>query len=166
MTVGEEYWEWFLRAEPTYATYLGDHRWGDRLPDVSPAGIARQRAELEALRARVSDREDVLERLIAHQIDERSHGFEQWSLDQLNGPQGWLLEGVNTQPLRNEGEFETCAARLRAFGPYVDDWLDNLRRGVEEGGVAPAIREFHDVVLRGGAVPLAVLDRNVRTWLE
>jgi hypothetical protein len=28
------------------------------------------------------------------------------------------------------------------------------------------IREFHEVVLRDGAVPLAVLETSVRAWLE
>jgi hypothetical protein len=30
-------WEDRLQADPLLATYYGDHRWDDRLPDVSPA---------------------------------------------------------------------------------------------------------------------------------
>jgi uncharacterized protein (DUF885 family) len=28
------------------------------------------------------------------------------------------------------------------------------------------IREFHDVVLRDGAVPLAILEQNVKAWVD
>ena len=34
----DEYWEWVLREDPAYATYLGDHRYDDRLADESAAG--------------------------------------------------------------------------------------------------------------------------------
>src|SRR5882672_1439830 len=39
----EEYWENVLREAPTYATFLGDHRYDDRLEDLSADGTRRRR---------------------------------------------------------------------------------------------------------------------------
>src|SRR5437762_13918645 len=35
-------WEYTLRENPTFASHLGDKRYNDRWPDVSPAAIQRQ----------------------------------------------------------------------------------------------------------------------------
>ncbi|TMI37510.1 DUF885 domain-containing protein, partial [Candidatus Bathyarchaeota archaeon] len=38
----EDYWEFILHESPTYATYLGDHRYDDRLDDVSAEAYHRR----------------------------------------------------------------------------------------------------------------------------
>ena len=43
-TICDDSWEAVLRENPTYATYLGDFRYNDRLADISAAGRARRRA--------------------------------------------------------------------------------------------------------------------------
>src|SRR5258706_6820047 len=35
----DEYWQGYLKADPTAATGLGDKRYDDRLGDINPAGI-------------------------------------------------------------------------------------------------------------------------------
>src|SRR5205085_6314012 len=40
------YWQKTLERSPVTATSLGDHRWDDRLPDNSRAGIAAGRRDL------------------------------------------------------------------------------------------------------------------------
>src|SRR6266850_7654052 len=49
----EEYWQGYLRANPTSATAIGDRRYDALLDDNSPAGIARETRHLEAILARV-----------------------------------------------------------------------------------------------------------------
>ena len=39
-------------------------------------------------------------------------------------------------------------------------------RAAEELGKNFDLREFHDVVLREGALPLDILDRNVEGWIQ
>jgi uncharacterized protein (DUF885 family) len=48
-----DYWEAFLAANPTTATILGDHRYDDRIEDLSAAGDSRLRATWWALAQRV-----------------------------------------------------------------------------------------------------------------
>jgi hypothetical protein len=46
-------WDRSLRENPLEAVYFGDHRYDDRLPDLSPEGIAARRAsDVDALRRR------------------------------------------------------------------------------------------------------------------
>lgn len=147
--IGNDYWELVMRTDPVRATYLGDYRYNDRLADISPDGLSQQRSDLAALADRLRalpplERDDavsadILLQLIDNQIAERSHGFEQWNLDQLYGPQVWLQELLNFQPLRAEQDYHDLAARYRAFGPYVNAYIENLRRGVREGRVAPCV---------------------------
>ena len=49
----EEYWEWVMREYPTYATFLGDHRYDDRLGDESPEAVARRKAFFPAFLRRL-----------------------------------------------------------------------------------------------------------------
>ena len=55
----EAEWERGLREDPLLATYLGDRRYEDRWPDLSPAALARShaadRAVLDTLAAIPSD---------------------------------------------------------------------------------------------------------------
>ena len=47
--LAHEYWEGVLRRNPVLATFLGDYRYNDRLPDVGPAGRAQEEAALTEL---------------------------------------------------------------------------------------------------------------------
>src|SRR5438105_15245456 len=51
--VADRYWETYLSSRPTEATLHGDHRYDDRIGDVSVDAEARQRATWLELRAAV-----------------------------------------------------------------------------------------------------------------
>jgi uncharacterized protein (DUF885 family) len=40
----DDYWQWTLRENPEIATFVGDHRYDDRLSDQSAAAAERRRA--------------------------------------------------------------------------------------------------------------------------
>ncbi len=42
----DAHWQWAMRTYPEWATFVGDHRYGDRLHDASPAVIAAEYARL------------------------------------------------------------------------------------------------------------------------
>jgi uncharacterized protein (DUF885 family) len=144
----DESWEAGLRENPTYATYLGDFRYNDRLADISDAGRARRRALNEGFLARLkaldvaslreSDRvsADILRLQLEQALEDDVHKFWQWDVDQMGGPQADFPQLLNYHPLSDEKGLE---ARFRAFGLYMDQYLDNLRAGVREGRVAMRI---------------------------
>jgi uncharacterized protein (DUF885 family) len=52
--VAEDYWETFLEASPTMATILGDHRYDDRIEDLSAAGERQLRRRWQGLAKRLA----------------------------------------------------------------------------------------------------------------
>jgi uncharacterized protein (DUF885 family) len=143
--LGEDYWERALWHAPTFATYLGDFRYNDRLADLSETGRATRRKEAEGFlarlakidRAALSESErvtaDILGLQLEQSLEEERHKFWQWEVDQMGGPQADFPQLMNVHPLTDEAGL---VARFRAFPAYIDQYLDNLRAGVREGRVA------------------------------
>ncbi|HET7722969.1 MAG TPA: hypothetical protein VFK43_23575, partial [Acidimicrobiales bacterium] len=52
-SLAEEFWETLLEASPSTATLLGDHRYDDRLEDLSADAEQALRGKWVALRERV-----------------------------------------------------------------------------------------------------------------
>jgi prolyl oligopeptidase len=141
----DESWETTLRENPTYATYLGDFRYNDRLADISAAGRARRRAEHERFLSRLraldagalseNDRvtADILRLQLEQALEEDRHKFWQWDVDQMGGPQADFPQLLNYHPLSDLGGLE---ARFRAFPAWMDQYLDNLREGLRENRIA------------------------------
>jgi prolyl oligopeptidase len=146
--LGDAYWEWTLREFPTYATYLGDFRYNDRLTDLSGAARERRRKDVRGFldelgrvdAAALSEAErvtaDVLRLKLEEGLEEDLHKFWQWNVDQMDGPQADFPQLMNFHPLTDEAGL---VARFRAFPTYIDQYLDNLREGVREGRTAMRI---------------------------
>ena len=144
-TICDESWEAVLRENPTYATYLGDFRYNDRLADISETGRARRRAlhqgfldRLKALDLAALDENDrvtadILRLQLEQGLEEDRHKFWQWDVDQMGGPQADFPQLVNFHPLT---DLKGLEARYRAFSTWMDQYLGNLRDGVREGRVA------------------------------
>ena len=50
-----DYWDAFLERNPTQGTVLGDHRYDDRLNDITPAGRAAAERRLDELAERLAN---------------------------------------------------------------------------------------------------------------
>ncbi|MBI5623834.1 MAG: DUF885 domain-containing protein [Elusimicrobia bacterium] len=149
--IGEEYWEWVLRNQPQYATFLGDHRYNAQLPRIGAEDIELQRSELAAFLKRLKGIDprtlsgsdgvsrDILIFTIGAAIREIDFGFHLWSVDQMAGPQVWLAELMNYHPLRDEKDVRDLLARFRAFPEYIDRYIANLKEGISVGRVAPKV---------------------------
>ncbi len=65
--------------------------------------------------------------------------LDEMSVDQMDGPQVWLMELLNWQPLDGAEAVENLAARYRAFPTFMEQYLGNLRDGVRDGRTSPRI---------------------------
>jgi uncharacterized protein (DUF885 family) len=151
--LSDEYWQGYLKANPTFATSIGDHRYDDRLSDITPAGIAREKRRLESVlaRARAIDEKSLtasarltrsaLVREIENQLDQIDCGFEDWVVDPLGGPQVDFMNLVDYTRIATPKDGKNFVARCRAMGPYLDDHIANLRSGLKKGRTAS-----HDAV--------------------
>jgi uncharacterized protein (DUF885 family) len=144
------YYEWDLRERPTYATAVGDHRYDDRLPDVSEGAIARRKADIDgfARQLREIDRDalsgqdrlsyDVLARLLDYDrqasavfAEPDALGADQWlSVTAYRGPHigfGSLPTLIRVSRFESVTDYENYLRRLDS----VPKWLDDLQRGLE-----------------------------------
>jgi len=149
--LGESYWEFVLRTNPTYATYLGDSRYDALMPDVGAGQRERARKEIEAFQrdlhaipvaelsgaGRVSW--DILRRKFHETLEEQRLKFYQWQIDQMSGPQVSLFELINYHPLKTRKHAEDLLSRFRAFPRFIEQYIENLREGLKEKRTPPRI---------------------------
>lgn len=147
----EEYWQWVLKENPTLATYLGDFRYNDKLPDVSTKAREQAMANLREFKRRLAridhvglDEEDRITHDIFRQtidltLEEDKHKFYQWDVDQMGGPQIWLAELLNYHPLKTENDFSDLEKRFERFPKFVAQYIDNLKCGIKERRLSPKV---------------------------
>ena len=146
--LADRFWDGFLRSNPAFATVIGDRRFDDRLEDRSPEAI---RAELDRLDFVVAaataidpDALSATERITRQMlIDEATGqgtairtGLHEWTVDAMNGPQTSLLDLVEYQTIATPEDGARLVARWQAIGPFLDQVIADLRRGLASGHVA------------------------------
>jgi uncharacterized protein (DUF885 family) len=141
-------WERDLADNPLSATYLGDPRYNDRLPDVSPAAeAARNAADAKVLedlaripRERLSPAEQLNYDLFRHEYETRLAALpfhtEYYSIEASGGPQS-LNELAELVPFETMADYETWLRRMRAIPAFLDQYGDLLRRGAAEKRTQP-----------------------------
>jgi uncharacterized protein (DUF885 family) len=145
----ERDWEDSAREVPEWATYRGDHRFGDKLIDMSAAAIAARDARvLRTLeQARAIRREalsptdrvslDLFTLRAQRSVDMAAFpAYRTMSLRALGGPHTALPDLLNVSPAQRREQVEQMIARLAALPKRLDDEIDNLRRGMAAGYVS------------------------------
>ena len=145
------YWDEELRRDPLEATYVGDHRFDDSLPDPSTeahrALIARLRATAEALRAidpcglSVDERidRDVLLFTLDTLFEGEPFAEHLIPMTQQEGLHLKFAQAVNFHPTGTVGDFENYLRRLRGFPAAVDATIAVMREGMARGIVPPRV---------------------------
>ncbi|MBX3231939.1 MAG: DUF885 domain-containing protein [Labilithrix sp.] len=143
-------WEFTMREHPTWASSLGDHRYGDRWDDVSLAAEARRDqyedmalAEIEKIPRAALGREDALSwDLFRHRyavaVEGREYRQHLLPINQRGGIQT-ADELADALPFKTDKDFADWNARLRSFPAYMDQTIELLAAGVKEGIVHPRV---------------------------
>ena len=167
----DEYWQGTLEAHPVQATTLGDHRYDARLADISPAGLEREQRRLETMLARAkgvpetdlssADRvtRSALILELENELANLSCHSEDWVVDPLDGPHVSFMNLPDVTSIQTPKHATDYVARCRAIGPYVDQHVANLKRGLGTGRVAA-----RDQVRRVLEALDAQLAKPVETW--
>src|SRR6185503_16579130 len=92
--LAEEFWDAVLAADPAQGTAIGEHRYGDRLSDITPEGRAALSTRFEEIQAALT--QAVGDRLTLLAAD--SHAF---TVDAMSGPQSSFMSIPSYQPLRD-----------------------------------------------------------------
>ena len=147
----KEDWEHGLREYPESATHLGDHRFDDRLTDLSPEAIARRKAHQREMLARIQqiDRaqlqgQDAISYDLFLYDKQRNVESQQFPLEwipmtQMDGPQIGFGQLVASMPFASAQDFENYIKRLEALPKYMDQVTALMRQGMQAGWVPPAV---------------------------
>lgn len=146
----ERYWDDTARQYPEWATYRGDHRYGDRFTDASPeaeaerdAQGARWLAEARAIPREPLAKIDRSSRdMFIHDLEaeQRLAAFTGWrtlSLGSLWGVQSALAGLLQAMPTDTEAQVEQMLARLSAYPTRMAQEIARLERGLALGWVTP-----------------------------
>ncbi len=143
-------WERDLADNPLAATYIGETRYNDRWPDLSPtAQAARDAADAKVLddlaaipRGQLPPAEQLNYDLFKHDYEMRKeaapfHG-EYYSVEASGGPQS-LNEVAEVMPFATVKDYETWLRRMKAVPALLDQYADLLRRGAHEKRTQPRV---------------------------
>jgi len=141
-------WQWNMRTFPEWATYVGDHRYGDRLNDRSLKAedtyfaYARDRlARLRAIdRAKLSSSDrvsyDILVRDTTEWIESEAHrGMRTRAVDANGGVHLRFAELLRQNPVATESDVRAVLARMAAFPANADQVIERMRAGMAMGWV-------------------------------
>jgi uncharacterized protein (DUF885 family) len=141
-------WERDLADSPIAATYLGDPRFNDRMPDISPdAKAARDAADARVLedlaripRGELPPAEQLNFDLFRHEYETRKAALpfhtEYYSIEAGNGPQA-LDEFAELVSFETVADYETWLRRMKAMPAYLDQYGERLRRAAKEKRTQP-----------------------------
>jgi uncharacterized protein (DUF885 family) len=143
-------WERGLRENPISASYYGDPRFNDRLPDASLAAIQASQAADRAALARLK----AIDRAALPAADQLNYDTFQWQLERQIERQRFReflapidhrggLQSLHelTELLRFEKvkDYEDWLSRLRGFGRLTDDTIALMTEGAKAGIVPPKV---------------------------
>jgi len=150
--LAHQYWELVLEHSPERATDIGDHRFDDRLDDLSLQADERfdttlrsLRSEIEKIDASDLKGDDPLTRdLLLRTIDDSLLTGPMLlgryiPINPVEGPHLRLPLLRVSQPFNNANDFENWIKRLQAFPRQIDDVIANMSEGMAKGVVAPKV---------------------------
>jgi uncharacterized protein (DUF885 family) len=145
----DEAWEWTLKEFPTMATYVGDRRYDDRLPDMSLEAIERRKAHTRTLRDRLRtvDRAklsagdqlnyDLFLRDLELQIEGERFPSDLIVITQMGGIHQEMAQLAQIVPKFTVRDYENFSARLRQLPALVDQNIVLMRQGLAKGITPP-----------------------------
>ncbi len=141
--LADEYWDGTMARAPFAATMFGDHRFDDRVPDLSDAGLAEHRAFARAIAERAQaidaqalsagDRvtrallldacDTTVEEIDSHEIQLSSDGFTSYPVA--------LLRSASQREAPDPESAEAQLRRLSDLPQVLDAVRDHWRAGLE-----------------------------------
>ncbi len=169
--VAARYWDWYLEWHPLEATYLGVHDFDDRVPDITARGRQERREsatsffdELATIDPSVLGHADrltylALEQELGKELARQVCEPEVWVVDHREGIQLAFLNIVAAQPVTDPAAGDRMIVRWNAIADYIDEYISNLRSGMERARVAPRASVERTIIQLD-----ALLERPADQW--
>src|SRR5438876_1007235 len=134
----EDYWEFILKENPTFATYLGDHRYDNWLEDVSSEAYQQR---IDRFRKFLSDIKgfkkptngedrlnyDLFKRELALQIEGAKYQPYLLPITQQTGPHIDLPQLITYHPFKTLQDYVNYISRLTQFRRVFDQTITSLK---------------------------------------
>lgn len=149
----ERYFEDSLRMSPLMATFIGDHRYDDQLPNsIGPDYIAAARemnqrylADVRAIDpAKLTPADRISHEMFVYEREREVRGErfpqELLPINQIGGLltlMPALGSGTNAQPFKTVQDYENWLKRLDGLVVWMDQAIVNMREGAAKGVVQP-----------------------------
>lgn len=149
-----KYWEKHARLYPLDATQQGDNRYNDMLPadqtqayrDTLKVFYTTTLNELKTFnRDSLKANDQLSYDILAYEMNMQLEGLKQpgWLLpfNQFTGLPITLAQlgsGDGFQPFKTVEDYQNWLLRVKAFGPWTDSAIANMRKGISKGVVFPA----------------------------
>ena len=143
-----EYWEHRLKHNPTFATYIGDHRYDDALENISEESIAAQIDYFKNLLAKIETIDETLltagnklnhtlfKNTLTNHIRMYHYKILYIPLNHMTGPHIDFPQIIEYHPFKTRQDIENYIARLHAFPRLIDQVIQNMKKGIQQKIVA------------------------------
>ncbi len=150
-TFFQDQWEQSLENYPEYATYLGDHRYNDRLTDMSLNAITKRQIEtrtsLDELqqidRNKLSAEYQLYYDLYLDRLNQSIEGqqYKEYlmPIDQMGGIQISAANLVDNTPFETETDYQNYLQRLRALPVKINQTIKLMKKGIQDNFMPPQI---------------------------
>ena len=135
-------WEYNLRTNPTFATYVGDNRYNDQLGDYSPEAVAREtehaKQQLKLFESidttGFPDDEGLNQKLMVRDLREGIEGakFNDWQMpvNQFGGVHLGFASMPSQMPFTSAKDYDNYIARLHQIPKALEQVTANMKLGM------------------------------------
>ena len=153
MTLLDDYYEEGLKLNPLTATFAGDNRYNDLLPNtLSDEHVANSKAYYNAFKKRLdglddsnfSESEKMTKAILDWECDINLQGFNYRQdlrpIDQMWSPHlmiGQLASGASAQPFKTVEDYNNWLKRLDGYTDWLHSAKTKMQEGMTSGHVLP-----------------------------
>ncbi len=145
----DDEWEYALRNNPEFATYVGDSRYNDKLSDQSPEAVERDLKHAQEALKRVGaiditglpEQERLNQQLAVRELREQIEGtsLKNWEMpvNQMGGIHQSYAAMPSQLPFRTAKDYEDYLARLHQMPRAFDQTISVMRLGMKDHMMPP-----------------------------
>ena len=144
-------WEYGLTENPLWASRVGDHRHGDKLPRTDLSSIKRRAKMKQDFLDRLKKinrsqlnkpqqaNYDIFHKLLLHELEEFRFKSYLIPITNRSGFHISFPELYRHVPLKTIKDYENYIARLNQFKQYAADHIELMREGIKQQRTLPSI---------------------------
>lgn len=144
----KDYWEHVLKHNPTFATYIGDHRYDDALEDLSEESISSQinyvkdlqkkteRIDTADLRSENKLNHDLFKNTLSNHISMYEFKTHYIPINQMSGPHLDIPQIIEFHSFHTRQDIDNYVKRLNSFPILIDQVIELLQKGIDHNFTA------------------------------